>query len=111
MVQTRKKQREERALEALGSAVRRDIVRILAPGPRSVGEIAARLPVSRPAVSKHLRVLEGADLVTHEQLGNRNVFRLDPVGFEAARRWLESFWDEALMRFALVAENTGRKQK
>ena len=62
--------------------------------------------ISRPAVSKHLRVLEDAALVAHEARGNRNLFRLHPAGFDAARRWLDAFWDEALSRFVVVAETT-----
>lgn len=93
------------AFDALGNPTRRAIVRILGAGPRSVGEIAAELPVSRPAVSKHLRLLSAAKLVTHQVDGVRNVFRLERAGFEAARRWLDAFWDEALSRFAMVAEN------
>lgn len=96
---------QEATLDALGSPLRRQIVRMLAPGPLSVGEIAARLPVSRPAVSKQLRVLERADLVRHRSQGNRNMFRLDPAGFEAARHWLDAFWDDALARLAVVAGN------
>ncbi len=92
--------------DTLGNPQRRAIVRLLAPGPRSVGEIAAELPISRPAVSKHLRLLESAQLVTHVSRGNRNEFRLQPEGFEAARAWLQSFWGNALSRFAVVAENT-----
>ena len=98
--------REETILDALGNPVRRHILRILAAGPQPVGDIAATLPVSRPAVSKHLRLLERAELVTHEGRGNRNVFRLNPSGFAAARTWLESFWDTALSRFADLTETT-----
>lgn len=94
------------ALDALGNPVRREILRILAEAPSSVGAIAERLPVSRPAVSKHLVILEGAALVRHERSGTRNVYRLDPGGFGEARDWLETFWDDALRRFVLVAENT-----
>ena len=101
---------DEAVFDALGNPVRREIMHILASGPRPVGEIAARLPVSRPAVSKHLRVLEDAHLVAYDKQGNRNVFRLDAVGFEAARHWLDAFWDEALARFALVAENTPARE-
>jgi DNA-binding transcriptional ArsR family regulator len=98
--------RAEAALDALGSPVRRDIVRILASGPRPVGEIAAKLPVSRPAVSKHLAILTEAELVAHDRKGNRNVFRLHARGFDAARRWLEGFWDEALANFAREVERS-----
>ncbi len=94
------------ALDALGNETRRQIVRLLAPGPQPVGEIAAALPVSRPAVSKHLRQLEAAALVTCERQGTRNLYRLDRRGFDAARGWLDAFWDDALTRFALLAENT-----
>jgi DNA-binding transcriptional ArsR family regulator len=98
--------RNDVVLDALGNDTRRAIVRLLAPGPRAVGELAARLPVSRPAVSKHLRILEDAKLVTFESDGTRNVYRLERAGFDAAHAWLDQFWDEALARFKLVAENT-----
>ena len=93
------------ALDALGNPVRRQIVALLAERPRPVGEIAAELPVSRPAVSKHLRVLEAASLVSFEVDGNRNVYALAPDGAAQARRFLDAFWSEALPRFAMVAEN------
>lgn len=98
--------RTDAIFDTLGNPMRRSIVRMLAPGPQSVGQIAAQLPISRPAVSKHLRLLESARLVTHTPDGNRNMFQLQPQGFEEAREWLEGFWNEALSRFALVAENT-----
>lgn len=104
------RQRDETTLDALGNPTRRDIVRMLAAGPRAVGEIAAELPISRPAVSRHLRVLEGASLVTFEARGNRRLFRLDPSGFAVARRWLDAFWDEALPRLAAVAEMPTRER-
>lgn len=99
----------ERALDALGNATRRDIVRILAERPRPVGQIAEELPVSRPAISKHLRILERARLVAFEASGKKNVYRLRPEGFEAAREWFDGFWDEALSRFAMVAESTAEE--
>ena len=68
-----------------------------------VGEIATLFPISRPAISKHLRILESAHLVVAQVRGSRHLFRLDPSGFEAARTWLESFWDEALSQFAELA--------
>ncbi len=69
-----------------------------------VGDIAERLPVSRPAVSKHLRILEDAGLVEYTSMGTRNIFRLNQNGFDAARAYLDSFWDEALDNFRSVAE-------
>ena len=93
------------ALDALGNETRREIVRLIGQRPRSVGEIAAELPISRPAVSKHLRALTAANLVRSTAKGNRNVYRIEPGGFEAARAWLDGFWDEALARFAMVANN------
>ena len=97
------------ALDALGSPVRRRIVRLLADRPQAVGEIAAQLPISRPAVSKHLRVLQDAALVDFTPQGTRNVFALRRAGFDAARDWLGDFWDDALARFRMVAENTQPK--
>lgn len=99
------------AFDALGSPVRREIVRILQAGPRSVQEIAEEFEISRPAVSKHLRILSEAHLVTYEEEGTKNIFSIDRTGFDAARGWLDSFWDDALARFKMVAENTTPKRK
>jgi DNA-binding transcriptional ArsR family regulator len=96
----------EPTLDALGNPVRRAILAMLAEAPQSVGALASRLPVSRPAVSRHLRVLEEADLVTFDRRGNRNIYRLQSEGFGAAHAWLDQFWDNALARFAMVAEST-----
>ncbi|MCB9692368.1 MAG: winged helix-turn-helix transcriptional regulator [Alphaproteobacteria bacterium] len=96
----------EAALDALGNGTRRAIVGLLREGPSTVGQIAARLPVSRPAVSQHLRVLEDAALVAHVPDGTRNVYRLDPAGFDAMRDWLDALWAEALPRFAALAAST-----
>lgn len=98
--------RDTASLDALGSPIRRTIVELLSEQPRAVGELASQLPVSRPAVSKHLRLLENAGLIAHEPEGTRNVYRLEAEGFEAASGWLNKFWTEALGRFRLVAENT-----
>ncbi|MEM6733861.1 MAG: metalloregulator ArsR/SmtB family transcription factor [Myxococcota bacterium] len=97
---------DQRALDALGNPVRREIMQLIADRPRPVGEIADLLPVSRPAVSKHLRILQEAELVRSETQGTRHVFHLKRDGFQRATHWLDAFWDEALSRFALVAENT-----
>ncbi len=98
-------QAAHRVLDALGHQTRRDILDLLRVGPRPVGAIAAQLPVSRPAVSKHLRLLETAGLVGHRPQGRRNLFHLQPAGFAQARAYLEVFWDEALLSFRRVAEN------
>ena len=103
--------KHEDILDALGNPVRREILRLLAPGPQPVGQIAHALPISRPAVSKHLRILEKATLVSHERQGNQNIFWLNPSGFEGARNWLESFWDIALTRFADLANTTTSTKK
>ena len=97
-------------LDALGNPTRRAIVRALAHGPLPVGAIAAQLPVSRPAVSQHLRVLEEAHLVSHRAQGRQNVYELDRSGFVAARAWLDAFWTEALDRFAALAEESWEEE-
>ncbi len=95
----------EKTFDALGNPVRRKILRILNAQPHAVGEIASVLPVSRPAVSKHLRILEKADLVSHERQGSRNVFTLNRKGLRSAQAYLEDFWEGALARFKMAAEN------
>jgi DNA-binding transcriptional ArsR family regulator len=92
--------------EALGDPTRRRILSLLGEGDRSVREIADALPVSRPAVSKHLRLLKAAGLVTEEARGTRRIYRLQEDGPAAVRAYLERVWGEAAGRFRLVAENT-----
>ncbi len=92
------------ALTALGDPTRQAIVELLAAGPRAVGELAAELPVSRPAVSQHLRVLKEAGLVTDRAAGTRRVYRLDPAGMAALRDQLETFWNRALASYQDVVE-------
>jgi DNA-binding transcriptional ArsR family regulator len=92
--------------DALGDPHRRAIVELLADRPRSVQELADELPISRPAVSRHLRLLKEAGLVADEPLGTRRLYRLDALGVEAVRAYLERVWGEAAARFRLVAENT-----
>lgn len=94
-----------RVLDALGDQTRRTILGLLRESPLAVGEIAARLPISRPAVSKHLRLLEAAGLVEYTSVGTRNIFQLRATGFAAARSYVESFWDEALASFQRAAES------
>lgn len=86
-------------MDALGNPYRRQIVELLARKPRSVQEIADRLPISRPAVSRHLRVLGGAGLVSDQQLGTRRLYRLE-------RTYLTRLWGDVATRFKLFAENT-----
>jgi DNA-binding transcriptional ArsR family regulator len=93
--------------DALGEPTRRSIVDLLRDGPQPVGQLAARLPISRPAVSQHLRVLERAGLVTHRVDGTRHLYEVDLGGLEDARRWLDRFWDDALARFKEAAEREG----
>jgi DNA-binding transcriptional ArsR family regulator len=92
----------EAVLEALGDRTRRQIVDRLRAGPSSVGELAAALPVSRPAVSQHLTVLRRCGLVSYSELGTRNVYRLDRAGLGDLRAWLDGFWETALDRYAEV---------
>jgi DNA-binding transcriptional ArsR family regulator len=98
--------------DALGDPTRRQILEELGRGPAPVGQIAARLPISRPAVSQHLRVLERAGLVTHESVGTRNVYRVDADGLAALRRWLDRFWATALESFTTYVDhdNASRRQ-
>lgn len=93
-------------LSALADPTREAIVRLLAERDCSVGEIAEHLPVSRPAVSKHLRLLQGAGLVRYESIGTRNVYALQPEALAALRDQIDAMWRHALARFSLVANNT-----
>jgi DNA-binding transcriptional ArsR family regulator len=96
--------------DALGDPNRRAIVELLAAGDRSVTELAGALPISRPAVSRHLRLLKEAGLVADRAEGTRRLYRLDDEGIAAVREYLEQVWGEAAARFRLVAENT-REQR
>jgi DNA-binding transcriptional ArsR family regulator len=94
--------------EALADPHRRAILLRLRDGERSVRELADTLPISRPAVSRHLRLLSGAGLVTSEPRGTRRLYRLHDEGVEAVRAYLEDVWGDAARRFTLAAENTER---
>jgi DNA-binding transcriptional ArsR family regulator len=94
--------------EALGNPHRRKIVQLLARSPRSVGDLAEELPISRPAVSRHLAVLQRAGLIADEPAGTRRLYRLQERGLDAVRGYLEEVWGEAAARFRLFAENTGQ---
>jgi DNA-binding transcriptional ArsR family regulator len=92
-------------MNALGDPTRRAIFERLRRGPRAVGELAEGLPVSRPAVSQHLRVLKDAGLVTDRRDGTRRVYRLDPDGLSGLRAYFDSFWSEALTALKQAAES------
>lgn len=93
----------ERVLEALGDANRRRLLDRLAEGPAPVARLAEAVPISRPAVSQHLKVLLDAGLVAYDPDGTRNVYRLDPAGLRALQAWLDGVWPTALDRFATHA--------
>jgi DNA-binding transcriptional ArsR family regulator len=92
------------ALDALGDPTRRTIFEMLRDEELAVGEIAARLPVSRPGVSKHLRVLRLARLVSERRAGTRHLFRVDPNGVAEVRAYFDSIWTDALDRYRELAE-------
>jgi DNA-binding transcriptional ArsR family regulator len=94
------------ALDALGDGNRRAIVEILGTGTHSVQQIADLLPISRPAVSRHLRLLKDAGLVTDRPEGTRRVYELRAEGVEAIRAYFAQVWGDAVPRFRIVAENT-----
>jgi len=85
---------------ALADPTRRRVFERLQSGGLSVGEIARGLPVSRPAVSQHLRMLKAAGLVSDQAAGTRRVYRIDPKGLAAVRAWLDQFWGEAMQAYA-----------
>jgi len=94
------------ALSALADPTRRHVMESLRSGPRAVGDIARGMPVSRPAVSQHLKVLKEAGLVTDRAEGTRRVYYIDPEGLAALRAWLDQFWDQALASFQAEAEKS-----
>ena len=95
-------------MDALGDRTRRAIFEQLRKGPLAVGEIADELPVSRPAVSQHLRVLKEAGLVTERRNGTRRYYRVDPDGLAGLRTYFDEFWNEALAAFKAAAEDERR---
>jgi DNA-binding transcriptional ArsR family regulator len=94
--------------EALGDPNRREILRLLGEGDKPVQEIARAMPISRPAVSRHLRLLKQAGLVTEQPEGTRRIYHLDGAGLEAVQQYLAGVWGEAAARFRLVADNVGQ---
>src|SRR5712692_7666863 len=100
---------QDGALTALGDPSRREIVERLADRPRAVGELARELPISRPAVSQHLRVLKDAGLVIDRPAGNRRIYQLDPDGVGALRAYLDRFWNRALVAFKASVEQENKE--
>jgi DNA-binding transcriptional ArsR family regulator len=96
----------EKALAVLADPTRRAVFERLRSGPRSVADIARGLPVSRPAVSQHLKALKDADLVRDEPRGTARIYRIHAAGLRELRDWVEGFWDEALVRFRDYAEGS-----
>ena len=97
------------ALAALADPTRRRVLEQLRAGPRPVSAIAARLPVSRPAVSQHLKVLKQAGLVREERRGTQHIYEIDPAGLGPLREWLDRLWDSALDRFQAEVERSVKK--
>jgi DNA-binding transcriptional ArsR family regulator len=95
----------DRGLDALGDPTRRAIFELLSTRPRPVGELAAELPVTRPAVSQHLAVLRNAGLVTDRRDGARRIYSIDPGGVAAMREYFNRFWNQSLADFKQAAEN------
>jgi DNA-binding transcriptional ArsR family regulator len=99
------------ALSALADPTRRLVFERLKAGPQPVGAIARGLPVSRPAVSQHLKVLKEAGLVTDRPEGTRRVYAVDPQGLGALRGWLDQFWDQALTAFQAEVERPAKQER
>jgi DNA-binding transcriptional ArsR family regulator len=99
------------ALSALADPTRRLVFERLKAGPQPVGAIARGLPVSRPAVSQHLKVLKEAGLVTDRPEGTRRVYAVDPQGLGALRGWLDQFWDQALTAFQAEVERAAKQER
>jgi DNA-binding transcriptional ArsR family regulator len=100
----------DRVFSALYDPTRRAVLERLRDGPRSVGEIAKGLPVTRPAVSQHLKVLKEAGLVADRSEGTRRIYHIDPKGLGAMRAWLDQFWDSALTAFAADVERSAKRE-
>lgn len=101
----------ERVFAALHDPTRRAVLEKLRYGPRPVGEIARNLPVTRPAVSQHLKILKDAGLVADRSEGTRRIYSIDPKGLGVMRAWLDRFWDTALTAFAAEIERSNKEPK
>ena len=102
---------EEEVWGALGDRTRRSIVLLLAGGPSPVGKLPDALPVSRPAVSQHLKVLKNAGLVAEQAVGTRRIYRLNEAGLAALRDQLDTFWDRALTGFQDLTDNLSEEER
>jgi len=98
-------------MDALGDPTRRAILERLLNGPLPVGELARHFPVSRPAISQHLRILKQAHLVVDRPVGNRRLYAVDPAGVEALRAHFDRFWTQALAAFKKVVEERAAKEE
>ena len=98
-------------LAALADPTRREIFERVARSPSAVGELARGLPVSRPAVSQHLKVLKDAGLVTDTAAGTRRVYSVDPAGLAEIRGYFEQFWQQSLARFAAAASQSAQEEQ
>ncbi len=101
----------EAQLDALGDPTRRAILARLLDGPLPVGKLAQDFPISRPAVSQHLRVLKRAHLVVDRPSGNRRLYQIDPVGFDSLREYFDQFWNRALEAFKAKVEEPSTEEK
>jgi DNA-binding transcriptional ArsR family regulator len=102
---------QHRQLDALGDPTRRAILARLSHGALPVGELARAFPISRPAISQHLRILKQANLVVDRAAGNRRLYQLNPEGFDSLREYLEQFWGQALSAFARRVEAKPKKKE
>ena len=100
---------QQQALQALGDPTRREIFERLTAGPLAVGQLAQEVPVSRPAVSQHLKVLKEAALVSDRAVGNRRIYQLDPDGLAAVRAYFDSFWNRALPAYKAAVERKAKE--
>ena len=99
------------AFKALADGTRREVFERLAAGPKAVGELAEEMPVTRPAVSQHLKALKSAGLVTERRVGTRRVYQIDPAGLGQMRAWLDRFWDTALDAFQAEVIRTTKHER
>ena len=98
-------------MTVLADPMRREIVERLARGPMAVGTLAAGLPITRPAVSQHLKVLKEARLVRDEPRGTRRIYRIDPAGLGEIRQWLDRFWDQSIASYGRAVEQEEEKNR